>query len=90
MRYPPLIYVTLVLSDNAWAKILNAAALYWPTQKIDTMTSRQESIRRLLLSGIDQLRAVSTAERQNAVNSYARALQPSPTNDRMPRLPGER
>jgi hypothetical protein len=31
--------------------------------------SRQEGIRRLLLSGIDQARRVSAAERQNAVNS---------------------
>jgi len=59
-----MIYVTLILSDNEWSKILNAAAFYWPTQKIDTVMSRQESTRRLLLSGIDQLRSLSPAERQ--------------------------
>jgi len=67
-----VIYVTLILSDNDWNKVLNAAAVFWPSQKIDTVMSRQESIRRLLLSGIDQRRWASASERQNAVTSYAR------------------
>ena len=72
-----MIYVTLILSDNEWSKILNAAAVYWPGQRIDTVMSRQETIRRLLLSGIDQLRAAAVSEQRNAVNAHARHLQPA-------------
>jgi hypothetical protein len=87
-----VIYVTLILSDNDWNKVLNAAAVYWPSQKIDAVMRRQESIRRLLLSGIDQLRCASASERQNAVTSYARVLQPpgsrSASNEEIELNPG--
>ena len=81
-----MLFVTLVLTSNEWQKIKTAAATYWPGAALDTQMSRQEASRRLLLSGIDQLRATAQAERQAAVNSYAQDLQP-PADVQMPSLP---
>jgi hypothetical protein len=71
-----VLYITLILTSNEWQKIKAAAALYWPDAALDTQMSRQEASRRLLLSGIDQLRQAAQGERQVAVNAYAQSLQP--------------
>ena len=81
-----MLFVTLVLTSNEWGKIKSAAATYWPGAALDTQMSRQEASRRLLLSGIDQLRQAAQAERQAAVNSYAQDLQP-PADTVLPTLP---
>jgi hypothetical protein len=81
-----MLFVTLVLTSGEWTKIRDAAALYWPTTPLDTQMSRQEASRRLLLSGIDQLRASAQAEQQAAVNAYAQSLQP-PADTVLPTLP---
>jgi hypothetical protein len=81
-----MLFVTLVLTSGEWTKIKDAAAQYWPTTPLDTQMSRQEASRRLLLSGIDQLRATAQAERRAAANSYAQDLQP-PADDKLPALP---
>ena len=51
-----MLYVTMILTSNEWQKVKSAAAEYWPGSPLDTQMSRQEASRRLLLSGIDQLR----------------------------------
>jgi hypothetical protein len=76
----------LRLLGNEWAKIKDAAALYWPDAALDTQMSRQEASRRLLLSGMDQLRATAQAERRAAVNGYAQSLQP-PADKMLSALP---
>jgi hypothetical protein len=77
----------MILTSNEWAKIKAAAALYWPDAALDTQMSRQEASRRLLLSGIDQLRQVAQAERQVGVAAYAQSLQP-PADKMQPTLTG--
>jgi hypothetical protein len=81
-----MLFVTLVLTSNEWQKIKSAAAEYWPGNPLDTQMSRQEASRRLLLSGIDQLREARANEQQ--VNSYAQSLQP-PGDEHAIRLPGD-
>ena len=61
-----------------------ATGRYWPDAALDTQMSRQEASRRLLLSGIDQLREARANEQQ--VNSYAQSLQP-PVDKTGPTLP---
>jgi hypothetical protein len=83
-----MLYVTMILTSNEWSKIKSAAAEYWPSNPLDTQMSRQEASRRLLLSGIDQLRQAAAVEREARVNSYAQSLQPS-ANENAVRLPGD-
>jgi hypothetical protein len=78
----------MILTSNEWQKVKSAAAEYWPGNPLDTQMSRQEASRRLLLSGIDQLRQAAAEEREARVNSYARVLQP-PADDHALRLPGD-
>ena len=71
-----MLYITMILTSNEWAKIKAPAAQYWPDAALDTQMSRQEASRRLLLSGIDQLRQAAAQEQQVAVDAYAQSLQP--------------
>jgi hypothetical protein len=38
-----MLYITMILTSNEWAKIKAAAALYWPDAALDTQMSRQEA-----------------------------------------------
>ena len=82
-----MLYITMILTSNEWAKIKAAAAQYWPDAALDTQISRQEASRRLLLSDIDQLRRAAAQEQQAAVNSYASDLQPPADTNAGPTLP---
>jgi len=83
-----MLFITMVLSSSEWDKIKSAAATYWPNATLDPQMSRQEASRRLLLSGIDQLRATAQAERQAALDANASDLQPR-GDYAPPQLPGD-
>jgi hypothetical protein len=39
-----MLYITMILTSNEWAKIKAPAAQYWPDAALDTQMSRQKRV----------------------------------------------